>query len=255
MLHRKRFKKLLVVSSLCVLLGACTSSGSMGDFVSDSDKAKTNLQLGVRYLELNMLETAKEKLNKAVALDSDNAEIHNALGALHERLGQHEVAGEHYKESISLDEENESIQNNYGRFLCTSGDYKAGMALLNKSLDVSFNAKKWFAHTNLGLCELGLNNKVVAEENFRQALKINVSYPPALLEMQKMSYHARKYMSARAFLERYLGVAKHTAETLWYAAQTERSLGNEEMAEHYRTQLLKDFSASKEAQQVKTAIR
>ena len=35
-------------------------------------------------------------------------------------------------------------------------------------------------------------------------------FAPALQEMQKISYENRQYLSARAFLERYLGVAKHT---------------------------------------------
>lgn len=252
MLHRKIFKKLIVVS-LCLTLGACAIGSDT--FVSDAEKAEVNLQLGIRYIELNMLETAKEKLNIAMDLDSDNAEIHNALGALYERLAKYEKAGEYYKEAILLDDNNESIQNNYGRFLCVKGEYKEGLALLNKSLSMPFNARKWFAYTNIGLCQMGQNKQAEAENNFRQALKINVEYPPALLEMQKISYHAKKYMSARAFLERYLGVAEHTAETLWYAVQAERSLGNKEMTEHYRSQLLKDFPRSKEAQQIKTAVR
>ena len=253
MSHAKSLKSLFVIS-LCVLMGACVSSGT-GQFVSDSEKAKVNLQLGVRYIELNMLETAKEKLSDAIALDANNAEIHNALGALYEKMDKYDLAGEYYEEALSLDENNETSQNNYGRFLCVKGDTKAGLDLLNKALTATFNTRKWFTYTNIGLCRLELKQTVEAEENFRQALKANEAYSPALLEMQKISYHDKKYMSARAFLERYLGVAKHTAETLWYAIQTERSLGNEEMTEHYRSQLLQDFSASKEAKQIKTAIR
>lgn len=252
MLLRKYLKRLFVIS-LCVLTVACASGGK--GFVSDSEKAKVHLQLGVRYIELNMLETAKEKLNEALALDSDNAEIHNALGALYEKLAKYKVAGEYYKEAISLDESNATTQNNYGRFLCVRGNTDAGLALLNEALTAPFNGRKWFTYTNIGLCQLELKDKVEAEKNFRQALVVNEAYPPALLEMQKISYHAKQYMSARAFLERYLAVAKHTSETLWYAVQTERSLGNEEMTEHYRAQLLKDFPVSKQAQQIKTAIK
>ena len=57
------------------------------------------------------------------------------------------------------------------------------------------------------------------------------------------------------WLERYLAVAKHTPETLWLAVQTERALGNQELAEKYRETLFSRFPASKETQQLKTAIR
>jgi type IV pilus assembly protein PilF len=93
-----------------------------------------------------------------------------------------------------------------------------------------------------------------AEGYFRQALQVNPEYAPALQEMQKISYHHQQFMSARAFLERYLSVSKHTAETLWFAYQTERALGNAQAADDYKQQLLTLFPASKEAFDVKTAI-
>jgi type IV pilus assembly protein PilF len=69
--------------------------------------------------------------------------------------------------------------------------------------------------------------------------------------MQKISYREGKYMSARAFLERYLAVAKHRAKTLWYAVKTENALGNKVLADKYKTQLFTLFPASKETQQLK----
>jgi len=254
MLHSKSVKRLFVVL-LCVLMSACVSSQSSKKSVSNKEKAALNLQIGTRYLEMNMLKAAKEKLESAVILDRNNARVYNALGVLHERLQQYEVAGEKYKKAIKLNTDDASIQNNYGRFLCERGDSKAGLELLKKALNKPLNNKKWFAYTNIGRCELGLGNQALAESNFRQALQENNRYSPALVEMQKISYQTEKYMSARAFLQRYLAVAKHTSETLWYAVQTERALGNKKLSEKYREQLLMQFPVSKEAQQVKTIIR
>jgi len=117
------------------------------------------------------------------------------------------------------------------------------------------NNRKWFAYTNIGLCEMRQGQQQLAEGYFRQALQENRSFPPALFEMQKISYRVRNYMSARAFLERYLAVANHNAETLWFAVQTERVLGNKELSEEYREKLLNQFPASKQAQQLRTSIR
>lgn len=254
MLHSKRVTWLLM-ALLCILMSACVSSQGSKKSVSNKEKAVLNLQIGTRYLEMNMLKPAKEKLESAAALDRNNAGVYNALGVLHERLQEYEVAGEKYKKAIKLDANDASIHNNYGRFLCERGDSLAGLELLKKALNKPLNNRKWFAYTNIGRCELSLGNQALAESNFRQALQENNRYSPALVEMQKISYQIKKYMSSRAFLQRYLAVAQHTSETLWYAVQTERVLGNKILSEKYREQLLMQFPVSKEAQQVKTAIR
>ena len=116
------------------------------------------------------------------------------------------------------------------------------------------NNRSWLALTNIGVCLMRQNDGSKAEGYFRQALQANPEYAPALQEMQKISYHNQQFMSARAFLERYLAVSKHSAETLWFAFQTERALGNPQAADDYKQQLLTLFPASKEAFDVKTAI-
>ncbi len=242
----------LLVFGLCLILAACatTSNSSM----SSKEKAVLNLELGARYLEMGMLDVAKEKLERAIQLDSNNADIHNMLAVLNERIQQNEAARHHFEKAMDLSPENASIKNNYGRFLCTTGNYQEGTALLQQAVAMPLNNRKWFALTNIGLCDLEQGEQKKAEQAFRKALQENASYSPALLEMQKISYQNRNYMSARAFLERYLAVAKHTAETLWVGFQTERALGNKTLAEQYRQQLLVLFPASKQAQQVRTAI-
>jgi type IV pilus assembly protein PilF len=246
----------MFISFICIFITACmVNVHETRSQLTDEELAQINLELGVRYISMNMLPTAKEKLEIALELDSENAEINNALGVLHERLQQHEIAREYYKEAMSLDDNNASIKNNYGRYLCETGDYQTGMKLLKASLAMPFNNKKWLACTNIGICELKQGRQQLAENNFRQALQINRNFSPALFEMQKISYRTGKYMSARAFLERYLAVARHTPKTLWVAVQTERALGNQELAEEYKDTLYSQFSASKEAQQLKMAIR
>lgn len=222
--------------------------------MTKEEKALLNLQMGVRYLDMGMLEVAKQKLDTALKLDSRNADIHNALADFYERIHEVESADDHYETAVDLSPDNFSIRNNYGRFLCDRGKFAEGIGLLQQSLDLPLNNRKWFALTNMGICYLKQNNAQLAESYFRQALQVDSTYSAALLEMMKISYQNGNYMSARAFLERYLGPARHTAETLWYAMQTERALGNEVMSLQYLDQLLLSFPASKEAQQAKTAV-
>lgn len=251
----KRGLNFLPILALCILSSACALIPDFGsDGMSNSEKANLNLQMGVRYLDMGMLEVAKEKLEIAHDLDSSNPETLNALAVFYERIKKDEEAADYYQSAIRRDPDNYSIKNNYGRFLCERGKHEEGMAMLQEALDSPVNKRPWLALSNIGICLVQQNNSVQGEDYFRRALQANPEYSPALLEMMKISYNNQQFMSARAFLERYLAVAKHTPETLWFAFQTERSLGNRQGAEDYKEQLLSAFPTSKEALQVKTAI-
>ena len=249
MLHKKIIKILAIVW-FSIFVSACVGTQSSKDSLSKEEEAKLYLQMGVRYLEMDMLKIAKENLEMAESIDPNSASIHNSLGALYERLKMFLNARQQYRKAVDLDMDNAGAKNNYGRFLCERGNYEEGMELLNEALALPLNNRKWFAYTNIGRCELRNGKKKLAEANFRMALQINKNFSPALFEMQKISYHSEKYMSARAFLERYLSVARHSSATLWYAVQTERALGNEKLAESYKEKLNTLFPTSKEAQQL-----
>ena len=252
------FKAGLQGAFLATLLAVSGGCGLMPDFGSDgmsrTEKASLNLQMGVRYMDLGMLDVAKEKLQTAYDLDSRNPEVLNAMAVFYERIKDNEKAEDFYESALGKDPDNYSIKNNFGRFLCDRGNQEKGMALLQESLQSAMNNRHWLAESNLGQCLLLQNNRLQAEEYFRKALQSNPEYAPALKEMLKLSYDNQQYMSARAFLERYMAVAKHTPDTLWYAFQTERALGNYATADEYKEQLLNTFPTSKEAQDVKTAI-
>lgn len=241
---------LLAVTSACGLL----PNKTIKDPMSDSERAKLNLEMGVRYLEMGKLETAKEKLETAYDLDSSNPETHNALAVFYERVKNDEEATDYYQSAIRKAPDNYSIKNNYGRFLCERGKHEQGMALLQESLDSPLNQRTWMALTNIGICHELKNDSTQGEEFFRRALQANPEYAPALQAMLKISYNNQQYMSARAFLERFMAVSKHTPETLWFGFQTERALGNRQTADGYKEQLISTFPTSKEAFQVKTAI-
>jgi len=243
-------KQLIIILSY-LLLSACLSTTEQHTHLSKDKQADLYLQMGTRYLEMNMLKIAKDKLQTALSLDPNNAEIYNTLGVMYERLNQFESAQQAYSTAFSLDQNNPGINNNYGRFLCDRGDDQTAKKLLQEAIDMPLNNRKWFAYTNLGRCELKNGQQAIAETYFRQALRLNKDYPPALVALQKISYNAKKYMSARAFLERYLAVANHTPETLWYGLQTERALGNSKIAENYQEKLFRLFPTSKQAQQLK----
>ncbi|MDQ7090636.1 MAG: type IV pilus biogenesis/stability protein PilW [Methylococcales bacterium] len=241
--------KLWVIFNLSIFLIACVQVNPPRE-VSSEEQAEIYLKMGVRYLEMGKLEIAKEKLEKSVDLNSSNSESHNALAVLYERIERSSDAKYHYKQAVSENDESPQPRNNYGRFLCEKGEYEEGLAHLAVAFNMPLNSRKWFSLTNAGLCYLKQNKMKEAENYFRKALEVHPQYPPALLEMLKMSYRFHKFMSARAFLQRYFSVSPESADSLWYAYRIELGLKNRSGAEQYKNKLLTQFPDSKEAQRV-----
>ncbi len=231
----------LLVAVLAGCGGANTKSGDAGDI---------HLQLGVRYLSMNKLELARENLLLALDSNSGNAQAHNALAFLYEKLNQNDKAKQHYQTALDLDPDDLGVQNNLGRFLCERGELEAGMALLVQASSNPLNDRQWMALTNAGRCQVSLGQKQQAESYFKQALQLNNSYAPALAEMQKIAYQNGDFWAAKGYLQRYLGVAAHTSETLWLAAQAERALGNKQLGREYKNLLLEKFPLSNEAKKI-----
>ena len=62
--------------------------------------------------------------------------------------------------------------------------------------------------------------------NFRKALEAQPDFPPALLEMARLSRETGRPMVAREFLLRYEKVAGPTPESLALGVEIESALGN-----------------------------
>lgn len=241
-----RNTKLFIASLFISVLVACSSASD----IKTKNAEDIHLQLGIRYLNMNKLELARDNLLEALKRNSDNSQAHNALAFLYEQLNQFDNAKKHYEAALDLTPDDLGAQNNFGRFLCEHGKLEKGMKLLSEASSNPINDRRWMALTNAGRCQLGLGQKQLAESYFRQALQLDNAYAPALSEMQKIAYQNGDFWAAKGFLQRYLSVAAHTAETLWFAAQAEQALGNRELANEYKKLLLEKFPLSNEAKKV-----
>jgi len=238
---------------LVVILTSCASSTD--NVTKNDDSASVYLQLGVRYMDLGKLEVAKENLQRAQKKEPNNPQVLNAFAFLYEKLNDYDQAKENYEKALDVSPDDWSVQNNYGRFLCDRGEYEEGMALLTKAISTQLNDRQWLALTNAGRCQLAMKQQQSAKAYFKQALILNNTYAPALLEMQKISYQNGEYWAAKGYLQRYLSVASHTSGTLWFAMQTERALGNAALAKEYQNLLVEEFPLSDEAKQIKPVLR
>jgi type IV pilus assembly protein PilF len=236
----------------CVIILLSISLSACSWFSTNTSEKPTEiyLQLGIRYMDIGKLELARENLQKALEKDSNNARAHSALAFLYEKINHFDDARQHYEAALGLSPDDIGIQNNYGKFLCDRRQFDRGMALLTQASTNMLNDRQWIALTNSGRCQLGMGQRQQAVTYLKQALDLNGEYAVALFEMQKISYQMGDYKAAGDYLQRYLGEANHTPETLWIGIQTEQALGNLSLANEYRTLLLKKFPISNEAKQV-----
>lgn len=242
---------LLVCAALA--LSACSWFDSASSKRDTKEISDTYYQLGVRYLDMNKIEEAKSNLLRSIDEDSDNVLARNALAVLYEKLGKSDEAEDQYEAAYGIDPEDVGTLNNLGRYWCEHDRIEKGLALLLKASDNPMNDRQWLALTNVGRCQLAQGKQAEAERSFRRALEANGNYAPALAAMQKISYQKGELWPAKAYLARYLSVAAHTPETLFIAYYTERTLGHQDAANEYRTQLLDKFPNSAEAKKIGSA--
>lgn len=217
-------------------------------------QAALNLEIGHRHLQMGLYDSALPYLEKALSLDSQNPAVQIALGEYYLGIQTIDQAGNYFKTAFAEDEDDPDIRSSYGHYLCAKGASQQGIAMIQESLDNAHNSQPWLAETRLAQCYTLSQEQSLAEYHLRQALLAREDYMPALLAMQKLSYHNHQYQQAKEFWQRYCRIGKVNAESLWLALQTERALGNAELSAVYRQQLLTEFPDSVQAQQTRTAI-
>jgi len=245
-------RQLLVMVTTAMIAGCVSNSGDVrkNKQASDKDAASYNLQLGVGYLRRGELQLAKDKLEKAVEQDPNLADAHMALAFLYEQIQQYEDAERHFRRATRLEPNNPDVQNTYGAFLCKQGKTRDAVTAFEKAASIPLYRTPEAAYTNAGVCVLNDGQLDAADRYFREALNRNPRYGEALLQLASLSLQREQYLPARAFLQRYLDGNPPNAEVLWLGVRIERTMGDEEAAKRYASQLKKNFPESNETRQL-----
>lgn len=258
------------IITFCFVLSSLTMTGCnyTQQILSDSDSSRptttkdtysevaaANIKLGIAYLKRSEYEKALKKLQKAQQADPDYPLTYNILGVLHQRIGKNELAEKYYKKSLSLDRSSPETLNNYGQFLCHLGRYDEAEKFFLKAARNPLYTTPEIAFTNAGICKVIEEKLGIAESYFRQALEKEPKIAIALMQMLKISFNTSKYLSARAYLQRYIEVNPHTAESLWFGIRIERKLGDKDALASYKLLLRNKFPDSEEAGLLKDSWR
>ncbi|HSC47069.1 MAG TPA: type IV pilus biogenesis/stability protein PilW [Gammaproteobacteria bacterium] len=251
----------IALLSAALSLAGCVTSSESPQFSSEKYSMKQasqeNVALGIRYLQQGQRDVAMQKIQKALQQDSDNAQAYMAEAMVYAVTGDSQRAEDNYKIALRKGPDDPEIQNNYATYLCQHGRPKDSVDYFLKAAVNPLYATPDWAYANAGLCAGQIPDPAASEQYFRRALQINPNLPGALFGMAQLSYNQKKYLQARAFIERYTALAGQpdsgvqlSPDILMLGVQTEQALGNRQGASDYVKQIYKRFPDSPQAQQL-----
>lgn len=246
---------------LALLLAGCVTTNDNPHFnndqVSMAKASQDNVALGMQYMQQGNRDVAMQKIQKAIQQDPDNANAYMAEAILYSTIGDPQRADDAYKIALRKGPDNPELQNNYAVFLCQNKRPKDAVGYFLKAAANPMYSTPDAAYANAGVCAGYIPDPAASEQYFRKALDINPYFPVALYQLALLDYQQKKYLSARAFIERLTGMAsqtnggyKLTPDLLLLAVRNERALKNPQGAADYAKQLMKLFPGSDQAQQL-----
>lgn len=240
-----RFRVVVIGLVLGVLMAGCASSSSR-DRSNPKEAAEANAELGLQYMLNGQYEIAMEKLKRALEHDSDNVNANHYMAELHNRVGRYEDADKYYRRALREANDDALLYNNYGAFLCGRKQYEKAEEQFLKALENPVYRGRLDTLENIGICLLDKPDLKQSEEYLRKTLAADPRRPKSLLGMARINFTQGNYMSTRAYLQRYLDVARHTPETLWLGIRTERILGDRDALASYGMLLRNNFPNAEE---------
>jgi type IV pilus assembly protein PilF len=244
-------REFLVLSLLACAVAGCASNSSKNITNPQPDRASDiNLEIGIEHFRKGNLAQAKDKIDRAIEQNPRNAKAHMAAGLLYDQLGEKRKADSHFDRALTLDPKNPEIANNYAVFLCKNDRFDRGEKFALQAAANPLYATPEVAYMNAGNCARGSHDLARAEEHYRKAVRVQPRFGPALFALAELEVEQKNYVSARAFLTRYLEGARTSPATLWLGLQIERGLGNTAAANQYAERLKNEFPSSAETRQL-----
>lgn len=238
---------LLLPCLLVATLLASTASGQAANPPSLEDAARINARLAVEYMRRNEMQVARDKIERALQQNARDITVQLSAGLVYEQLRDARTAEKHYRQALRIQADSPQAQNSLGAFLCRNGNADEGEKMFLAAARNPLYRTPEVAYTNAGVCARGSGRVERAEELLRLALAQRTPYPEALVQMAGVSLERGQPLQARAFLERYLGLARADAPALMLGYRIELAAGDASAAEVFATRLRGEFPDSAEA--------
>lgn len=231
-------------------MAGCVNHSSELNKPQPDRASEINLEIGIDYLRKGNLNQAKEKIDRAVDQNPRNAKAQMAAGLLYDRLGETKKADSHFDRAISLEPKDPEIANNYSAFLCRNERYERGEKFALQAANNPLYKTPEVAFLNAGNCVRAGNNLTRAEENYRKAVQARPKFAQALFALAEIEYQQQDYLSARAFLQRFMELGRASPQALGLCVRTERALNNASAAGGCAARLKNEYPSAAETKEL-----
>ena len=210
-----------------------------------SDKGRKGATVGAGQLLVNAtalyragrIDEAGELARKALKTDPKSGDAHTLLAAIAGARGDAAGAGKHYQQAVALSPAEGAYANNYGTWLCSNGRAAESLSWFDKAVADPEYGTRAAALANAGTCAHRTGQLDLAEAYWRQALALEPTEMQSLAGMANLQFARARYLEARAFAERWLGIAPSDREALQLASQIELKLGDTDASTRYLQRL------------------
>jgi type IV pilus assembly protein PilF len=243
----------IAMLSACLLAGCVSSDGSKALKREDPTDAaaKTNIQLGVAYLQQGNYPLAREKLERSLKQNPKDPDVHTSLGLLYDRVGEIKLADKHFREALRLAPTNPDISNNYAIYLCKNGRVDEGVTRFAAVAANKYYRTPEVALTNAGVCLRGAKRLDEAQQKFAGAIKVRPNYSEATVQLASLHVERGQLAEARKVVDTYLGAFRPNADVLFTAVNVARAAKDKMGEEKFSRTLRLEFPDSEQARALK----
>lgn len=249
---RAKLTALMMAGTLAVLAGCVTTTNGVVEQSKPTTKeaAESHYALGAQYYKNGNYDLARDRLKQSLEFDPDRALTWTTLALTYEALGNERLAEEAYESAVRVAPRDFQVLNTYAVYLCRENRYEDAAKYFDRAIRVPTNDYAEITLTNAGVCMAQKPDLDAAEAYFRQALERSRNYAEALLQLSLLKYRQEDFLSARAFLQRYLAENEASAELLGLGWNIETKLGDDRAADEYYDQLREEFPEAPETRRI-----
>ncbi|WLQ17290.1 type IV pilus biogenesis/stability protein PilW [Hahella aquimaris] len=172
-----------------VLAGCVTTvTGPYTNKASEEKASQQYVQLGLAYYQQGDLDSALQKLKRALEIKSDNAEALAALGLVYQRQKESLLAEKQFKSALRSDSNFTRGRTYYAAYLYEEGRYKEAVEQLERaSEDVSYESRAQ-VFSNIGLIRLRMGEIEPAIRAYEKSLTLRHGQPDVVYALASLYF-------------------------------------------------------------------
>jgi type IV pilus assembly protein PilF len=232
-------------SSTIAREGEATGS-VIGEVGPARERAKAHTELAAAYYGRGNMSVALEEVRQALAAEANYAPAYNVLGLVHMDLRENTAAQQAFERALRINANDPDTNHNFGWFLCQTNREEQSLRYFLAAVRNPLYATPQKSYSVAASCALQKKNERDAVDFLTRALRIDPSYPPALLTLAQLRYQHGELDEARELVGRFNKLIEPSAESLWLALRIERRLGDRGAEASFANQLRRRFAGTRE---------